>query len=201
MSWERFYQYVLPSVPTCPEPTADHQIRLAAMEFCDRTHVWTETLDSIEIDGSASYALNFDQDAEIATLVSVRVGDDDYTLVSRSDAKRMIQRGEAARIAWTDNRQDVFLHPIPQDGELIVEVALKPSLAAEDFPDDVFAHHAEDIAHGALARLHALPKQDWTDLVEAQRRRSLFDEAIASAGIQASKGYGNATMRVRAHFF
>lgn len=201
MSWSRFYPYVLPSVPTCPEPTADHHIRLAAIEFCDRTHVWAETLDTIDVDGSESYALNFDQEAELASLLEVKVGADEFTVVNRRDALKAVAAGDSCRIAWTDNRQDLWLHPRPASGQLIVEVALKPSQAAEDFPDDVFAHHAEDISHGALARLHALPKQDWTDIGEADRQRALFERAIDSAGIHASTGYGTATLRVRAHFF
>ena len=51
ISIDKFYSRVMPYVQGCPEPTASQAILDAAIEFCDKTNVMRQTLDTFFTSG------------------------------------------------------------------------------------------------------------------------------------------------------
>lgn len=196
MTFEDFLPYVEPSVNACPTMVALHHIRLAAIEFCDRSHVWQERLDILIADGfSTSYALPIDDQVEVSKLLDLEVKDgpnarpQEAVLVNALAGRRIVRRGCTELTAWTDNRRTLHVWPAPRlDAEIDLLVALKPSLTAFSFSDDVFAQYAQDIAGGALSMLYAMPRCDWSDPAMSQIKKAAFDDRISTAAQAASRG-------------
>lgn len=197
MTWEDFLPYILPSTPSCPQETAVHHVRLAANEFCRRAHVWRETLDTLIADGFRdTYSLAIDDQVEVAKVLAVRSrsnGDTpwvDHTIVMPLDGMAARAAGSIDAQAWVEDQRSICLLPVPPDGgEISVTVALKPSLTSFSFSDLVFAQHGADIADGALGRLLAMPKTDWTDFGAATAYTQKFNARAATAARAAERGY------------
>jgi hypothetical protein len=208
MTFDDFLPYVEPYVNACPTPVALHNIRQAAIEFCDRAQVWRERIDTLIADGvSSRYALPIDDQTEISKLLEVVAGRPDrmperYDIVSPLDGRDAQRLQTSARIAWTDDRHDLFLHPIPEvNDEIEVYATLKPSQAAFSFPDYLFHHHVEHIAAGALSRLFRMPKADWYDPAGAVERQAAFAAAINAEGLTSFKGNGRSKRRQTTRWF
>ena len=208
MTYEDFLPYVAPSVNACPTIVAVHSIRQAAIEFCEKAQVWRERMDTLLADGiSTRYALPIDDQTEISKLLEVTVGvsgrqPDTYDIMKPMDGRDSQRIQTSGRVAWTDNRRDIYLNPMPVEGaEIDVYVSLKPSLNSFSFPDDVFAHHVDPIAAGALARLLKMPKTDWYDVALAVDKRNEFMGAINTQGMAAHLGNGRSKRRSRTRWF
>lgn len=192
MTLEDLLPYVLPEVPSCPRDMALQQIRLAAIELCSRTLVWTEQQDAITtVIGQDTYSLNLDEGQEIAKLLNVWVGATEIEVVTASEGRRRKQTNSGRECAYSSNRQDIVMHPTPTVvGTLIVAAALKPSIDAEDLDDDVFSQHINDVAHGALAGLMAMNKTDWNNPDAAREHRATFNSRVSTLAIRRGRGYG-----------
>ncbi len=208
MIFEGFHPYILPFVPECPTQTVDHHLRQAAIEFCSRAHVWKERLDTLLADdsGATRFDLALDDQVEMAKLYTVVFGTgtsrEEAVIVEQLHGEQCTRDGTSARLAWTDNRRRIFLSWAPDAGtEIDVTVALKPAMTAFDFPDQIFAHHADDIANGALARLLVLPNQTWTNPSLAAMCGEKFTDAIHSGARHAAGGFARRTPRSKSTRF
>lgn len=196
MTYDDFLPYVAPSVNACPTIVALHHIRLAAIDFCRRSLVWRERLDTLVADGfSTSYALPIDDQVEVAKLLDIEVKDgptsrpQEATLIDSIAGRDIVRHGCTELTAWTDNRRTLNVWPAPRsEAEIDVLVALKPSLTSFSFSDEVFAQHAQDIAGGALSTLYAMPKCDWSDPGMAQVKKLAFDSRISTVAQAATRG-------------
>lgn len=197
MTFDDFLPLVLPSCTSCPRDLVVQQVRLAAIEFCWRTSVWREDLDTLIGDGySTEYALPLDDQTEISKLLVVKVRDGvnaatvEHEIVTPVEGRSLNAAGSERPSAWTDNRKSVFLLPTPRKAsEIDIYAALKPSQTSFSFPAEVFQHHAHEIAHGALARIFSLREGDWRDLELADRENAMFNDAIGSCAIQVNRGF------------
>lgn len=203
MTFEDFLPYVHPSVPTCPVDTVIHHTRLAAIEFCRRAPVWREALDTLLADGfSTDYELSLDDQVELAKLYSVSVDGSGATIVEQLEGTRRIREQDTRLVAFTDNRKRLSVYPVQVlDAEIVVEVALKPSLTAFSFPDEVFAHHVETIAQGALARLLGMPRTEWMDQQAAQLCQARFTSETNKAARHAERGFARSKRRSTTRWF
>lgn len=196
MTWEDFLPFIAPSVASCPIDTITFHTRMAAIEFCRKAHVWRESLDGVLADGhSVEYTLPIDDQIEVAKLLSVTLTDSagvkprEATVMESIEGRLEMRRGCTELIAWTDNRRALSVWPAPRaEAEISVYAAIKPSTGAFSFNDEVFAHHAEDIATGALGRLYAMPRCDWTDAALAEISTRMFKDRINSAARAAGRG-------------
>lgn len=198
MTYDDFLPLVLPSVNACPVQVAEQAIRLAAIEFCDRTHVWNEDLDTLLSDGLTSdFPLALDDQVELANLENVVVLEPgalrpiEFNVVNARQARRLLARNDPNPYAWTDDLRTLRLSITPAaDAQVKVHVALKPSMASFDFPAHVFAHHAKHIATGALAQLLGMPKTDWTDQGAAGIKTAEFERHINRHARATERGNG-----------
>ena len=193
MNFDGFHPFVLPRVGNCPLQTVDFAVRQAAIDFCAKTLVWTEDLDEVLADpGRTEYPLALDDQVELAKLIEVRIdsGEALQLLGGPDGLERRRRTHITCPTAWLVDRRTLNVVPVPSDGAAIqVYAALKPSQNAFSFPDEVFAHHAEHIADGALERLFALPQQAWTDLGLAAYHGERFRDRVATQARAAARGH------------
>lgn len=201
MKLEDILPFVAPFARSLAEPTIQHHVKLAAVEFCSRTHVLTEEL-TLEGDGTATH---FDLipcgGLEVAKVRTVWVDDDEYDLADANRARRHIRASSYDEVAFSEDRQCLDINPAPKDGAVIVVACVvRPKLTEMRTIDDRLKPHLQDIAHGALSGLLALKGAD-RDMDMARANRSMFENRIATVGIQASRGFSRSRMRSAAQFF
>jgi hypothetical protein len=209
VTFDDFLPFVAPSITACPRDTLLHHIQLAAIEFCAKSLVWTEDLPELLADGySNEYVLALDDQVEVGKLLAVTLRDsstarpEEAEIVTPADGQLALLRGSLRVVAWTDERRRVQLSPAPRlDARIAVRVVLKPALTSFSFPDTVFAHHAEDIAQGAIARLLRMPKCDWTDVLLAGDYEARFRDKWSAAAAMASRGFARTRRAPTERFF
>lgn len=195
MNWGDFDPYVLPMVAGCPHDTVTHHVKLAAIEFCRRTGVWQENLDTLLADGySTDFALPLDDQIELVQLIRVSVEDVDVPITNYATARDL--EGSNESLCFTVNRKTLSVWPAPAlDARIDVFCSIKPALTAFQFPDALFAHYAEDIGNGALSRLLLMPRADWADANLAEAFRARFNDAITSAALSVDRAYTQSPTR------
>lgn len=199
MNFIDWLPFVLPWAPACPDETAVHHIKQAAIRFCATTGCIRETLDPVLGDGySTTIALPVDDQVDIAKLFKVQVGDFRRTVIFQAErGATLASRHQSDDLAYTIDRRSIFVSPAPADGDRIVAtVSLKPSQASYACDDVLFDQYAQHIADGALASLLLLPK--FRDKEQAAVSEGKFRAAIGSVSIQVAKGYANQWNRRRA---
>lgn len=203
MKFEDFLPRVLPWASNCPESVALQHIVDAARMFCVRTLVWNYECDPIEsAAGVDRYALQIGDGQELVRVMQVHVGPCGYAVRRGTTARSAVRRQCSSEFAFMDGPLTLCLNPAPSaDGaEIRADIAVKPSISAEEWPDDL-EENIPDIAHGAIATLCLLPRQDWSNPSLATVQAALFEARMVDVSAKVQKGYGNTYMRGRAEFF
>ncbi|RZL05501.1 MAG: hypothetical protein EOP40_19985 [Rubrivivax sp.] len=190
MNWDDFLPEVLPYVVGCGEALAINHIIKAAREFCAGTLVWQVEAQVVTVADQAVYAIPLASGLEIVRLLNVNVNGTDYLVPNLTNGRRLA-RASVRDLATLTGPKAITLSAAPSAAGLpiLVECAVKPTLAAESWPDDL-SEHVTDIAPGAISSLCLLPKVDWTDSTAAATQRVLFNDRKSTVGHKVSKGFG-----------
>ena len=71
-AWSAFYPFIEHLVPGCPLPLIDQSLRRAAIDFCERSNVWQETLPPLAVTANVStYVLDTPVNAEVVRVMKV----------------------------------------------------------------------------------------------------------------------------------
>lgn len=197
MIWSDFYPYVLPYVIGCPNPTVDVHIRQAAIEFCRATHCDTRTLDPLTTNGvDHLYEIDFPSQTQPLKLLAVAIAGLDYPLVTLEHGQQLVREQSAADFCFTRNKRTLDVYPLRLAGEsLEVEMVLAPSYNATGIDTDVASPYMSEIASGALASLFLIPKQPWSDSVQAATQFNLSRARIGVIAMHFSRGQSTAKLR------
>lgn len=205
-----FLPFILPSASGCSEPIAKQALIAAAIEFCERTSVVQRTLDPVDVNASdREIELPVPRHQAVTTVLKAWFKGRELALPAQTDIH--------LPTAYRDNIPDVDgqsgdpvelyhiragvvgLNPVPTTDEenvLTVRAAMRPTRSATQLEDVLFEDWVEVLASGALARLHAMPGQPFTDQVQALNRRGEFQLGIGKAYIESSKGKVRTDLRV-----
>lgn len=208
MTWDDFAPFVLPYAPGCPDATAEHHLRQAAISFCRHTNVWQTTLAALTGDGVlTSFAMVLPTDAEASKLLGVAVTESglaisDASLPVPSDGAQRIRDGSLHLIAFTEDLRTLTVWPAqPVAASIVATAALKPSMTAATFPAVLFGHYAQDIANGALATILSMPKTEWTDMNAAAIKAAEFNARKATVARIVERGFSKSTRRSSTRWF
>lgn len=205
-----FGPYVLPFVSSCPDDTVLHNVRLAAIEFFRRTHVWEADLTPITADGVSSlFALTLPTDAVIDKVQRVRLkpAGQEARKIAVFEAKEGQEQVDSGfctdDFAFTDaSRKSITVWPLQLSAtQILARAALKPSQTATTLPDDLFEQYAEVISHGALSKLLAVPEKPWTNASAAGLYGGQFEKVIATSARIAERGFSQSARRSTTKFF
>lgn len=221
-----FFPLVKPYAPACPDPVAEQMIRLAAIEFCERTRCWRHIVQrriSGFDDGCRGgpirilppYATIFE--FEFAYFNGSKL---DALQFSEVDVAAPGQENEfigfPAHITQTEPNT-VMIIPAPDaSGTLNMSIFLKPvgsdewsgsSYDQEEdddlnvLPDFLLIQQGEAITHGALSRILALPKQSYSNPEQAEFYRLSFKDKCDTRFQSNLRGQQRAQPRSKAIWF
>jgi len=212
-TWSDFLNEVSPYVENCPTPIVEHEIRNAAIEFCQRTALWRREMVAINVTlNTHSYDLSANLTAAEEAISAIDYaylteteGETDLGVTTEDTLKNTIStwrtrtavKPEAIMLTDTENAR---LYPIPEEsitGGLITGLILKPSRTATGVPDWIHEQWAEKIAHGAKAKIFSMKSRPWYDAQEAIDEKDNFDMAIKDATIRVNKGHSRANLSVQ----
>lgn len=198
VTWDKFHEYVLPSVQGCPVSMVNSAIRSACIEFCEKTLLWKQ--DSITNDLIEDYDLYiFAPPPNAKVIMPYRVSIDGKE-VQPTD----LQTLESFAPNWKDLKEEfpkyyfmvsdntIRLVGTPTKtykDALTADVALKPSREAKQCPTFIFNDWAETIAAGALARLHAMKDKVWALPELVGHYTKAFREGISRARSKSAKSW------------
>lgn len=211
-----FLPLLAPNAPAVPGPVAEQALRLAAVEFCERTRCWrhiTErTLRRAESCLVApEYAAIFE--IESATFDGVLLEATQFSNFEQGAAETSPAQ---PRYVTQSGPDTVTVFPF-QEGQLILSLFLKPRSGTDGYtpsnydddidepgnqvPDFLFVQHAEAIVAGALDRVLNIPGQTYTNPARAAEYKALFERAVNGHFARNLRGQHRAPTRVRPNHF
>lgn len=207
-AWTLFYPDVQVEVRLAPLPLIDKHLRDAAIELCDRSKVWVQTLDLIDaVAEQQAYALPLATGTELVEIRRAWFNDEPINPRSKTYLDRKYDDWTAeigTPIDYTqDDKTEILLVPAPQDAAtdaIKVRVAIKPTYTASSLDDDLFAEYRKVIACGAIASLMAMKDVAWSDPARSEFHAGKFEAGISKATTAASDGHVRARPRFSGSF-
>lgn len=198
VSWDKFYEYVLPSVQGCPVSIVNNAIRSACIEFCEKTLIWKQ--DSIVndiVEGFDLYLFAPPPNAKVVMPYRVSINGVEVQPTDLQSLESFMPNWKEAKDSlpkyyFLANDDVVRLVGTPTEtlyGALTADVALKPSRDAKTCPTFLYDDWAETIAAGALAKLHAMKGKVWAMPEMVTYYTKLFREGVSRARSKAAKSW------------
>jgi hypothetical protein len=202
-TWDEFLPEIMPFVPECPDVVVRGAVRDTAMEFCEETLCWQDTMDARVEVSERDIPLSTDDD-DIVIVRPLRIGtEDDGELTPKST--RWLDRNVAD---WRYETGTPVYYTLPMNGvlwlaphtdtafTLDLQVALKPGPDSTEGPDDLFTDHRAAIQAGAIARLCVMPGKAWSNPALVTMFQGVYLAKRAAAAVRAARGNTNAPIRV-----
>jgi hypothetical protein len=212
-----FLPIVLPNVPSCPDILAVAQLRLAAIEFCERTKCWRSITSTVlASNGQALITPTFATIhlIEEATLDGKPLEATQFTDIGPDELRQSPSVGVPRYITQIEAGL-VQVYPFAAGGTLRVSAFLKPrsdaayNQDANDplhdanayVPDFLFMQDAEAISHGAIGRIMAIPEHRFSNDQKAAMYFQSFNNACNSRFARHVTGQQRAPLRVKSRWF
>ena len=198
---------VLPHVPGCPEMVATLNLRLSAIDFCERTKCWRHVATETLVDGDLIVVTpDF---ASIHEIEHAEMNGTDLIPIAYTDSTNSkFQAGSAPRYITQVNPGTLMVLP-EGAGDLTVSLFLKPR-NDEDYgrgdldgianyfdqiPEFIHQQHGEAIAAGAIARLMIQPGTPWSAPPTAAFWQSMFMDKANRTTSGSVRGQQRAPVR------
>lgn len=190
--------------PGCPAPTAYFGIRQAAIDFCERTRLWRYE-DDFDIPGDDAEGVTTPYGSELYLTELVQFDGVELTPVTADWLDRNCRGWRAGEVTglpqYVVQTEPDTLRVVPwQAGHLYLFLWLKPSQDAEQLPDFIIDQYRETIAHGALARILAMPGQPFSNPDLAGYFAGLFARKLDGLTWAGSRGQQRGRTRTTAQF-
>lgn len=200
---QSFHSLVLPSAIGCPVPTLNQAILSACIDFCERSLIYREKLDSAYTSiNVADVELDLPSNTRVVKVMQVSLdgspidpaGEDDFLGINPNTNR---PPSKPSTFVYMPNGTLSF-YPIP-DAAYSVQayVALKPSRSATSIDDRLFEDWAECIASGALYRLLTIPSSDWANAVLAKVHYDAFTAGVNKALVESRREKTRAQERIQ----
>jgi len=213
-----FLPLVTPLAIGCPDPVAIQNLRLAAIEWCERTRAWRHiTEQAIVTNDDAIVAPSYATIHVIETasfdgqpLIPTQFSSIDETTRAATDGEfgppiyiTQTSPNQVAVIPFKTGTLDLTLFLKPRSGSEFGGVT--PGVQLQDtqnvVPEYIFVQSAEIIAFGALSRLLLIKDQPFTDPKLAGFYLARFEAACNNAFTQGIKGQQQARVRTKLNMF
>lgn len=182
--WAAFYPYILVYLPGMAKPVIDEHLRLACIEFCERSQVWRQWLGPVSTVASQKvYSLPLVTNQELVQLEAATLSGSKLILTTLDELDSVGEIRTHTPAIYMVDRTQFSLTQIPTAAGLpiLAQVTLKPSLAATDAPDQLFATYAPVIAKGAIASAMLIPGDTFNPSMSAVCRADFLAAANAAA--------------------
>lgn len=189
--YDQLTALILPEVQGCSDPMAEQAIRDAAVEFCQRSMVWTHIADTQSITaGMASYDIEPPSGATLVEIKAIKVSDqtDQLEAMSVDQLNQKYpdwQTKSGTPFAFTQIEDSEFILAYVPDKDIIdglqIALTVQPARNSTGFPEWINNRYQEAILAGAKARLMRKQGTAWYNPQQAIDYRSEFDLGIAGA--------------------
>lgn len=157
-----------------PTPLVDREVRHAAIEFCDFTKTWNTEVaaEGLRIEeGGVEFLYTLPTSARVVTLHYIPPG-----------CGRSINDAACCAATWYYSTDGSKVHITLQSDtaaldDLKFAISFKPTQDATTLDDDLYNDNLEAIAHGAKARLMAMPGKDWSNPQLSAYHKNEFEKA------------------------
>lgn len=205
MSYEAFFPWVQPIVPSCPDPSIVVALRDACIEFCFETHYLQSVIDEQTVtSGSASYDLGVSTGEDLSFILALYVDGVKLTKKAPSELDELYRYMDwttfsGQPVYYTQfNADEITLVPYPDTTRTLTGRMVRQPSPTSTTCDATLIDYREEIAQGALARLHMQPDQPYTSPNAAMMARQKFNAGIANAKAYVRGGMSASTeMKVR----
>lgn len=198
--WEAFHSYVRPMAQDCPVSIVDAAIKAACIEFCCKSLIWNmETICGSLAEKDRVYKYN-NSAHNVSNVMPIccilREHKEDGSHVDHIATPTNIQdldtydpqwRNKIAKIPTQFYMKDpntvVFVEKPTDIGDVTIHMlcAVKPNRKAAGVAEFIYEDWAEEIASGALARLHAMAGRVWANPQLVSFHQSKFRAGISRA--------------------
>jgi hypothetical protein len=204
-SLDTFLSHVRPWAPGVPDPTAYKNIRLAAIEFCERTRLWRYEDEYAVTEEDCNGGIFTPNGSIVHDIETVLFNGNELKPAATRDLDRMVPGWRAGLSGlpqyYTQIDQGTLRLVPAMDGTISLFLRLKPSQDATDIPDFIANEYREVIAWGALGRLLTIPGQSYSSPDLGTFYAMKFTDKLDRLSIKGTTGQQNAPKRTRARFF
>lgn len=159
----RFVTTVLRDVPGCPNSLIKEEVLSSAIEFCEKSGIYTTKLEESVYKDDESLTITMPTDTCLVEINKIVVGEV-TTYEIDNDGTTIDFDGEANL-----------------DYDMNVYVSMKPLRSATALPDILYNNWYQSIAAGAKAKLMFMPEKPWTNPQLASVHASIFDTGVKEA--------------------
>lgn len=207
-----FLPYVLPKARGCAEPYAEFQLRMAAIDFCERTRCWRHIITATVT--ATNRTLVAPSNTTIHEFEEVRhngllLTPTQYTDAEPPELTGTVKTGSPQYVSQAEPGI-VSIFPY-QAGTLKISAFLKPRHgqaygadpsdplrdAYNVVPEFMLTQHAETLAAGALARILSTPDEPYTDLAAASMYAGVFAQKASTHFARNMRGQDRAPIRTK----
>jgi hypothetical protein len=208
---QQFERFVTAKIGGAPLPAVENAILDAAIEFCDRTYIISEIVGPYTINpGPDPIEIESERGLDVASVRRVWIAGRTQTLsaLSAQQVEEIYPEGWYDKscssvnelVGWS-HIESAGLRLVPYltvtiPSALTMRVAYKPSRDARELPDLLLSRYPEQIAAGALARLHEQADTEYAKPERVKAYRAEFDAAIMEAVNTQDIGFGRPMLRV-----
>lgn len=196
--WSAFLPDVLPHVPGCPVPLAEHEIRRAAQHLLAGSRAWKVSLDDVDVEAGDPVLSVLPEDPK-QSLVRVEQVAIDGRLLSAATVSDMpvLGGGSWSTTSGAPSRylqispHEIILWPTPEaDASVRLTLSVQPSDTAPGIPTGFAVAFRDAIVAGAQARLMLMPGAPWENQAAGAVRAAIFGARLDSAHYQAATSFG-----------
>lgn len=159
----RFVTTVLRDVPGCPNALIKEEVLSSAIEFCERSGIYTTKLTESVLKDAETHDITVPENTGLVDINKIVV-DDVTTYEIDNDGVTIDFDGKAA-----------------SNYTMAVYVSLKPLRSATALPDFLFNDWFQPIAAGAKAKLMVMPEKPWTNPKAFGVHAQVFESGVGSA--------------------
>ena len=192
---------VMRLAPSCPEPTALRQLRVAARTLCERLPVWREVVTETVTAPEDHTLAALPSGSELHRIETARLGDAKLEPIALADLD-MLRPGWETEEASGNPRYltqlgegRVTIYP-GASGALRLRAILKPTLVATTIPAAVASGYREVIGRGAAGNILTLPDAEFANPSLGASHLAYFNRRTNS-GAQAKVRSGQQGARPR----
>jgi hypothetical protein len=199
--WDKFYPYIQPYLPGCPEVVIETHLKEAAADFFARSEIWRFDIDPDFTSASTKdYELDTPTNAVLENIYELLLDDQCITRISdrHVNISRFTTNGKPIYYAIYQDTS-VRFYPTPDKKYTFSGIGvLKPSLAATGVEDWIYETYGRCISYGAISRLAEVPGKEWHNPELARYYRGKFD---MDADMAKSRDYRRVNLRVGSRSF
>lgn len=206
MKFESLIKYVLPEVQGAPDPLIIEMIRESAIQFCEKTNIYTTEPENIFVTtGLREYDIDAPTtQAQVNHIVKIwgAHGNDNTEMVAKApdDVYRYTSTDTGAPQFYSQiTSNQIIIAPFPDKAYTLRSfTSFKPTNTATSLPDNIMKEHYETIVHGALYRLQQMADRTWSNPNASANNFTLNNKGISAAARRARYGYAGASLTVKA---